>query len=97
MDTKHNAKRITYRIPYTLKNQDSNRHCFGVNRLIRNSSDLLFSAGRDSTIRQWRLEKERDIMVIHQQILSDHTEFNKARTMFLTTYRLGKRYYSHRS
>lgn len=64
METKHHAKRVTYRIPYTISNQDSKRHSGGVNRLIRNSTDQLFSAGRDSTIRQWRLEKDRDIMVV---------------------------------
>ncbi len=52
--------KVRLRVSYNLHNSDQvhHRHCFGINSLAFNEDhDLLYSAGRDSTIRCWDVNK----------------------------------------
>jgi hypothetical protein len=59
---KVNARpKVKLRVSYNLQNSDQvqqQRHCFGINSLALNEEDgHLYSAGRDSTIRCWDVNK----------------------------------------
>eukprot|EP00026_Physarum_polycephalum_P001769 Phypoly_transcript_01771.p1 GENE.Phypoly_transcript_01771~~Phypoly_transcript_01771.p1 ORF type:complete len:891 (+),score=135.94 Phypoly_transcript_01771:81-2753(+) len=59
---KVNARpKVKLRVSYNLQNSDHaqhQRHCFGINSLALNDLDgHLYSAGRDSTIRSWDINK----------------------------------------
>lgn len=59
---KVNARpKVKLRVSYNLQNSDQvqhQRHCFGINSLAINEEEgHLYSAGRDSTIRCWDVNK----------------------------------------
>lgn len=58
---KVNARpKVRLRVSYNLQNSgvQHRRHCFGINSLAMNEDDgHLYSAGRDSTVRCWDVNK----------------------------------------
>lgn len=59
---KVNARpKVKLRVSYNLQNSDQvqhRRHCFGINSLAINEDEgHLYSAGRDSTVRCWDINK----------------------------------------
>lgn len=77
-----------FRVSYTLRDQTTpDAHCFGVNTLLLDSSGILYTGGRDSSVRSWSTLGE----IAHHHLYQGHTDWvndlafvpqNKSRLFF---------------
>eukprot|EP01132_Coremiostelium_polycephalum_P005684 gene5684-7074_t len=68
---------MKYKISYSIGNTNSNynKHCFGVNSLaFSKETNILFSAGRDSTIKSWNINNSNSSFKYHS-CYEGHTDW----------------------